>query len=930
MSTATEQRPATAQAALAPQGRFWVRATLAGVLAVALSAAVCAVLVHRLSDQFTVRTDVVGYPLWADFNVERYFSEFHIVAWYFPVMALGLFAAFWIAARRLVGPVAAPAAPPADRERDAALPMLGVAARSALVGLPVGAGVAVTQPGTPHPLWIVAGTVIVTMVLVQVGGRLAALLWPRHPAAVHASMLNAVLAPFGVASLAAAAGVTQLVTLDDGVAHPEPWFPAWLAAAVILVLVALVAVALGRSDTDARRRLIERRSVLFVSVPVLMYLLVASLPGPDAPLGNVLYEIGQPLGGARLMMHGFFPWRDVMLIHGPLQDGLLDMAGMQVFGTTRWGGTAADAMIWTPLFVIGIYLLAAYAADGRTMFFPLATAALLLGGSVPVQTRYLLWPVAVILLLAALRRPTWWRSAALAVVVATQSILVPETGYAVPAVLLALAGFEVLNRRRGASLLVSFPRTLWFCAAGAASAGVFLVVLASHHAVGAFVDYYRFFLPGHEIAGGIPHLPLTLRTTLIAAAPLAGWLVSIAYIGVRLLRRLPLEAQHWTLVACAVMSMLYYGKFLARADGHEDQVLVVALPMLILLGWFTLQRADAAVRRVLVSAGGRAAIPAVASATALLVALLLAPTAITKQLSGISGQYRTVAAEEPWNPRVGFSAADTVTPRVTHDLQLVFAAYLRPGERVFDLSNEPDLLYDTMGLLPPNRFYHATMAMSEVAQRELISELQAQPPGLVIFNSDGRFGLPGWDSISNQVRHHLVAAWILDHYRPIMDVDGQLLMAPDDRATAPPSLLRELSAAPVLTDLYAPSGVCDWGYIPTFLDTAPSSTELAGATPAWSGDTTHTISIAPPPGHTWSDYGWLEIDASPGFGSDSFTLDQGSPDAGHALFFRTLPRSPARYLVHAGACGQWHGFAAGPLTLNFSGAETISAVKLVP
>ncbi|HEV7677217.1 MAG TPA: hypothetical protein VGQ42_01455 [Candidatus Dormibacteraeota bacterium] len=912
---------------------FWRRVALLAAASVAISGGVCALLLLNLSDRLDVRSDVIGYPLLTGFDVERYFREFQVVAWVFPALSLVLFGLGWLWARRRfgAGQVPSPVAEVADGDAEVeaahgrAAAMVGVAVRSALIGLPLGVAVVVTHLGTAHPLWIVAAAAVATVAAVQVLARAASLVWPHRPAHVSAAMVNAVAAPFTVAALAAVAGVTAVVTLDDRVSHPANWLPAWLAAVAILLLAGVTVVALLRAHDDAGRLRVERHTVLFVAVPVLVYLLLAHLPyAYDGP-GNFLYEDGQPLAGARLMMNGFFPWRDLMIIHGVWTDGLLDIMGMHVFGFTRWGGITADTMIWEPLFFLSLYALAVYVDRARSTLFALAMAVILVAGSVTAQTRYILWPVTLVLLVASLRSPGLWRTALLALVVVVEAILVPEAGYAVGVVPLALLTYEFAHRRGAVSLPAAFRRTLVFCAVALLLGVIFVAVLASQHAVGSFLDVYRYFLPNHELAGGLPYHPWTPTAGVIVAAPVAGWLASVAYIAARLVRRAGLRPVDCALLAAALMTMLFYGKFVARADeSHMVEVLAMTLPMFILLGWLSVRGVDGLVHRAMYAAlrsGRRWPLAfSYASVIAILIATATAARPLTSLVKGAADRFQMTAGQEPSIAPAGFSTVPATTPTVIRDLRRLVDTYATPGHGVFDMSNEPELIHYLMALDPPNRFFHISMAMDEVAQRDLVAELTARPPALVVFNSDARFGLPAWDGISNQVRHHIVAAWILDHYTPLADVDGQLVMVGNDVS----------GASPQPADLYAQSGACDWGDIPTFLSTAPGGGEMAAATTAWTGPAHGTVQIELPAGHRWTDYRWIEVDAAQGFGNAAFTLSQGQSDDGHAIRFGTLQRSPAHYLVHVGACGQWHGFGSAPLVLTSNGTETLSAVRLLP
>src|SRR5207302_144912 len=95
---------------------------------------------------------------------------------------------------------------------------------------------------------------------------------------------------------------------------------------------------------------------------------------------------------------------------------------------------------------------------------------------------------------------------------------------------------------------------------------------------------------------------------------------------------------------------------------------------------------------------------------------------------------------------------------------------------VFDFSNDPGLYYYLLGRGPRTKYYHVSMAIPEAAQDDLIAELRSNRPKLVVFTDD-RYGLPGWDGIPNMVRHYDVSQYILDNYRPLVSIRGQVLYA---------------------------------------------------------------------------------------------------------------------------------------------------------
>src|SRR5207247_8951512 len=190
-----------------------------------------------------------------------------------------------------------------------------------------------------------------------------------------------------------------------GVVHHYPFFPWWLGALVTAALLALVIRAL-RTSAVARR--IERRVLLFVVAPVLLFLFLAVLPGALDPIDS--FHEGEQLGAAELTAAGRFPWRDLLFIHGPLGDVLQPLLNLHVFGDTRWGNLAGDAVLAKPAAYVALFLLCAYLFRDNWLFLVGTQVAIVTGWifAFEVQNNRLLFvPIVILLLAKLLDRPTW-------------------------------------------------------------------------------------------------------------------------------------------------------------------------------------------------------------------------------------------------------------------------------------------------------------------------------------------------------------------------------------------------------------------------------------------------------------------------------------------------------------------------------------------
>jgi hypothetical protein len=98
----------------------------------------------------------------------------------------------------------------------------------------------------------------------------------------------------------------------------------------------------------------------------------------------------------------------------------------------------------------------------------------------------------------------------------------------------------------------------------------------------------------------------------------------------------------------------------------------------------------------------------------------------------------------------------------------------------------------------------------------------------------------------------------------------------------------------------------------------------------WIGAPRYQLVVSPPPGGTWADYSWLEIDAGAGFREDAWSVTDGGGDSGHDIMFSTSNSSPSRYRVHVGSCAQWHGYTPKSLFLGHGNVQDIASVRLLP
>jgi hypothetical protein len=790
------------------------------------------ILASRIPRAITHKTDIVGYPIFYNFNIERVDDLYYLGLVAFPVLSLLFYLALshsrsfgwrgWlplpsVSGRSRVDEIRAP---------SVAHVRVTAVTRVLFVGLVFGFEAAIVFNQTGSRFWLTIAVASLAYLVLSTGlGAVVARL-TRSPGRLSdgVATVNAAVVPLVFLGLVGVSGVTSVRVTSNGVVHSYPWFPLWLGVAATVVIGALIWTRLVLASPGIDRRGLERKVVLLVTAPVLIFLVVANLPGDLSTLDA--FHGGEYLAASRLTAAGYFPWRDLMSTHGLLEDSLWPLVGSTVLEPSRWGIDASRTLLLAPLTFVFFYLLFVRLFSLDWAF--LATLAVVMFGEklVPFgDARLMFWPLVLVLLSVVLEHRQWWLGAALGVSLIVQAILVPESAYCIPACGVVLILYEVANGRPGERLLSRFPRTLGCIVGGASAALIFGGVLALEHAAASFAFYYLIFAPGHALTGGYPiefhlHDPLF---AYLALAPVGALLIAAWYFGALFVGRRQLTNQEWVIAASAVCALLYYPKFLDRGDvSHAIQAYLPAVPLIAFLVYVAISAANRWLARVHIG-DYRPRIAAWRPAAVGLFALALLTMQvgpIPVQLDELAGQYRPVAAAEPAIPQLGYSR-NAFDPSQLADLKAVLGAYLGPGDWVFDFSNAPAVYYYLLGQNPHTRYYHVSMAIPELAQRDLIDELKNNPPKLIVYDSD-RWGQPGWDAIPNMVRHYDVSQYILDNYRPLIRIHGQIIYG-DAKANLSPEVALSLNlGAPVESgDLPFSGEICNWGFSPNFLVTSP-------------------------------------------------------------------------------------------------------------
>jgi hypothetical protein len=807
--------------------------------AVVVAGLVTLALMVALPRHLKVSTDVVGYPIWADFNIEWLVDLYYLGVLFFPLLALAVYLAqTWLAARLGLTAAGEHRSTPVEtaREPEVSTADRRVPAWAVVRALAVGASFALAATivggATADYFWI-------TLAAVSAGytALLFGIAWfmrrgdgAHQEMATSAAKVNAIAAPLAILGLWAATASITVTVASTGQVHHYPWLPWWVVVALTVAAAGWIWPRLLAAQTEPAIRAIEHKTILYVTAPLVLFLLMTWMQG-DLNQIDVFHE-GELLVAAKLTAGGALYWRDLLSAHGLFQDILMPLLGMRLLGDSRWGMLTANPVLWAPLTFVFFYFLGAWLFE-RSWAFVVALMVLLVSLQfVTLDPRFMFWPLILLLLGVALQSRKAWISAVVGVALTAQAILVPESAYCVPACGVIVILHDLYQRRRGATLMATFSKSIWMIGGGVALFAVFSLYLVSQHALGDFFFYYLIFVPGHELVGG---LTIHLRANgpffvFVELAPPIATVLGFGYFAAMVIRRQPLDARAWVIGASALFALLYYTKFIERADlGHGDQAYGEALPLIL----FLIYRACTWVDRALLRSDWFGSIGRIVGRQPVSVMLLVATLVLIVTpsevhtgpqllawLAATPDRYHPTAANPPALPLVGYSE-NAIDPATVQDMQAVFNAYLQPGDWVFDFSNQPALVYYLLGQSPHTRYYHVTMALTERAQKDLISELKHDPPKLIVF-TDETYGLLNWDGIPNMVRSYEVSQYILDNYTPLLSTHTQIIYGRTSDQLSPAAAQSLPLQQPVMTSDLAFGGFsCDWGYAPNFLFISP-------------------------------------------------------------------------------------------------------------
>jgi hypothetical protein len=918
------------------------------VLCIGVAGGASELIWRSIPNKLAISTTTFGYPNFVNYDVSRYSDAYFLLAFGFPAIAIASYGLLsWAGPLRRV-PVPSRAVLPLSFDERAEPQRAGTgsptrsgsseylwgAVRLLLPALVVAIALSASSGSTLRTMSLSDYAWGALYVLIVVIGGLA--LWRSTSdapegsddsrslgrSALHAvSRVNSLAALVVVPLLYFVSRGTSVTVLPSHHVVRYSWLPLWLA-----FLLTLIAVVVRRRWVHAKKASnIETNVVVWIVGPVLLFLLVAHLPDALGQFGG--FDDAQSLASPELIFgHGLLPWHDLYLIHGILSDAFSGGVGFPAFGNSRWGGFAGAQIYAGPAYWIISYFFVAYMC--RKNRFVLVGFGLLVLASLiqaPAQ-QFLVVPICLILFAALLQRATWTRCALFGFAVVSSMILVPEATVFEIGLLPLVLMFDLVTPARGDAR--SFTRTLRCLTAAVATGVGFLLYLLATHSLSAFVNFYLEFSSDHAVSNGLPvqwNLRTDPLTTFFFVTPMVLWLMTVWRAVAKVVRRTVWAARDWTMVSAATVAIFYYPKVVERADAsHVREVFSACVPLVFLWGIESVSLLDtwgrrllrAAVRHAHRSAGAFAGHVYPASALAVTVILVLASVPFSR-LPDTPASFHVTAPEGPAVlPRLGYTEPGTVDTMLIQNLGRVLERYAGPDAPVMDFTNQLGIIYYLLNRIPATRYFHIEEAFTLGQQKVAIGDIQRSNPPVVVYSSEN-FGLPIFDGIPMMVKEYAVSEYLLNHYRPIVDFGGELILVRDDLARRPKPL-------PTLTLPYATSGLynfsyeCDFGDLFSFY---PVPSNLASDRPLkarlYFTAVTNTYKAVLPSGTDLRDYRWIEINASRPIGRAAFALsDSVGAQPNHLIVISTLSSTGTSIHALVSGCLQWHGYSTDSLYLT--------------
>ncbi|MEO8380225.1 MAG: hypothetical protein ABI779_11230 [Acidobacteriota bacterium] len=566
------------------------------------------------------------------------------------------------------------------------------------------------------------------------------------------------------------AGLLPIVLLPFAAAI---WVPLTSARAVMAVTLVFCAIL----TLIWRRPLLPRsawRLAAYAIIPALIYLF-SYVSTAQLSQWIDLFHRGESIGPASDYLRGKVPFRDVFALHGMLEDGQLDAWLMQLFGRSLEVAIARTV-------VIGAFLGVAIWFLGLVLFdsIPLALLCVAMGSWTTAENDRTFFQVAAVALFwNALRRRSRFSAICSGALAGIALFFSYEIGmFSIAGALAASVLLWIASRRVPWKGLPPLQAALFFLLGVALGCAPFAVYLALHGALGDFAVTSFVTIP-HIIDAvwslPFPDLVSTFRTNLnlhtladfvlwekfhLILSPLTIAMAAV-YLIVRWLRR-NLDALDFGLLILTVFATVAQRTAFGRASfRHQYFAAFLIGPLIIVLAVIVVRALRGVWREG--GQGTRSFVVSLAIMTVPVMGVLFwIPDLVDARLQDFIRYYgRVLRVDHDSN-------AEAVQGRIA-DVVANVSALTKPGEPIFDFSNQPAFYFFT-DRPNPTRFYQVPILSPPAFQAETIRALEKSRPKVVLRRSPELFDQ--FDGVTNDLRAQAVSTYLDDVYQFHRSVRG--------------------------------------------------------------------------------------------------------------------------------------------------------------
>jgi hypothetical protein len=516
------------------------------------------------------------------------------------------------------------------------------------------------------------------------------------------------------------------------------------------------------------------RLAALVIIPALIYLFSYASTAQLSQLVD-LFHRGEAIGPASDYLRGKVPFRDVFVLHGMLEDGLLDAWLMELFGRSL------DVAVMRTV-VIGAFLGVAIWYLGLAIFesIPLALLCVAMGSWTTAENNRTFFQVAAVALFwNALRRRSRLSALGSGVFAGVALFFSYEIGlFTIVGALATCVLLWIVARRTSWDGLAPGAAMAFFAIGTAIGAAPFAIYLALHGALDDFALTSFIVIP--RIIDAVWSLPfpdlvstfrknLTLHTLSefilwekfhLVVSPLTIAIAAVYFIQRWLRRRV--DRLDFALLVLTIFATVAQRTAFGRASfRHQYFAAFLIGPLIVILGVLMIRALRDLWREG--EEGTRAFVVTLCAAALPVIAVLFwIPDLVNARLQDfIRYPYRIARVERD-------AHAEEVHWRIK-DVAASLRELTPKGEPIFDFSNQP-AFYFFADRPNPTRFYQVPILSPPEFQAEAIRALERTKPKVILRRSPELFDQ--FDGVTNDLRAQGLSAYIHDAYHFHKSVRG--------------------------------------------------------------------------------------------------------------------------------------------------------------